>query len=157
MSTAMLTLTACDFISLEGWLAELARKWIVCKEKESTARWIPRLFPSFIISKWFEKKQNLPFSQPWWPITPFFVPNSYTVPLPSLVFLERQRGREEEGNAWLVGTPEIIYPNTFNVPKKETAVAKGKRTMEGLWKGKHGETKAPTSWGRTPLGTWVTS
>ena len=83
----------------------------------------------------------------------FFVSNSYTAPLPSLVFLERQRGREEEGNAYLVGTSEVISLSTFHVPKIEAAVANGEHTSGDLWKGKHGGTKAPTSSGCTPQGT----
>lgn len=71
---------------------------IVCKEKESTAHWIPRFLPSFIISNDLRKKQNLPFSKPRLHITLFFVPNSSTAPLPSLVFLgmtKRKRGRKK--------------------------------------------------------------
>lgn len=64
----------------------------------------------------------------------FFVPNSYSEPLLSLIFLERQQGGiEKEGTKWLVGIIEIICSNTFNGPKKETMTAEGKGTLEGQW------------------------
>lgn len=66
----------------------------------------------------------------------FFVPNSYSDPLPSLAFLERQQGgSKKEGTKRLVGITEmeIIYSNTFNGPKKETMTAEDEGTLEGQW------------------------
>lgn len=116
------------------------RKWTVRKEKASTAPLSPKILTFFYHLKWFEKKQNLPFSQPRLPIPLFFVPNPYTAPLPSLLFLERQRRGRKKCIA------EIIYPNTFNEPKKETVDGNCVPRV-GVGGGKGGSTMAPTSGG----------
>lgn len=85
----------------------------------------------------------------------FFVPNSSTDPLSSLVFLERQRwGREEEGNPHPVGVLESTHSNTFNGPK-QTVLAEGKWALERQWREKWGPRVVPPGGSCTSLWTWA--
>lgn len=82
---------------------------------------------SFIISNNFRKKSKSSFLLTRTDPKSLFVPNSYTDPFPSVIFLERQRRRrEKEGGKWLVGTlfQHLRIFQHLQCTPKETVVAK---------------------------------
>lgn len=115
-------------------------KWIVCKEKESTAHWIPRFLPSFIISNDLKKKPKSSFFPTTTAHNCLFCSKFFhcSPPLLGIFGNDKEEERKREMHSWW-GLQRSSTPTPSVYPKKKLPLqtvsaqrADGKGSMVGL-------------------------